>query len=139
MAIRLGRQGGRLSEDVGFEGPELGSRLAPDLVHVLLEHIEFIVERDPVLSGTWNILALRNDPPDTDTWVSEPQPSRKIRLWGSKRSTGLPPRSTGVMSESVACTRTYSRGTPSSSAAMYATMLLEPWPAVILPPLTVQL
>jgi hypothetical protein len=38
------------------------------------------------------------------------------------------PRSTGVMSVSVAWTRTYSSGTPSSSAAMYATMLLLPCP-----------
>lgn len=39
----------------------------PDLAHVLLEDLEFIVERDQTLHGTWNILAIRNDAPGTST------------------------------------------------------------------------
>lgn len=41
--------------------------LTPDLAHVSLENIDFIVERDHALRGTWSILALRDDAPGTST------------------------------------------------------------------------
>lgn len=39
--------------------------LNPDFAHVLLENLELIIERDQTLRGTWSILAIRNDAPDT--------------------------------------------------------------------------
>lgn len=39
----------------------------PDLAHVCLEQLEFIVERDPRLPGVWGILAVQPDAPGVGT------------------------------------------------------------------------